>query len=113
MIVVIEFRWMIRFPGFEQALQLHDFRGDGGGQFQHGFLTRRGAFLRQKTGGNAALENNGAGVGRFLFQDQGKERGFSRAVGPDQPDAVAAIHLERNALEQGASTKDFADIGNR
>ena len=36
-----------------------------------------------------------------------KERRFARAIGADQRDALAVVHLQRGVLEQGAATDGF------
>ena len=53
------------------------------------------------------LEGDLAAVGRCLAEDERKECGFAGAVGADEADAVAAIDLERNVFEEGATAKDL------
>ena len=47
-----------------------------------------------------ARNNNLAGVGLFLAQDEFEERRFAVAVAPDQAQTVAGIHLESDVGEK-------------
>ena len=75
------------------------------------FLARGRAFLGQVAKGKAALHGDLAVVGRLLIEDDGEERGFPRAVGAHQSDAVAAVDLERDVFKKHPSGEGLRDIG--
>jgi len=104
---------VIGFPGLEDAAQPGVFRGDGGGQFEDGFIGDRGAFLRQVAKGNAALAVELAGVGGLLPEDNREQGGLAGSVRAHQPDAVLAIDLQRGIGEQHPPAVRLGDAGQR
>ena len=59
------------------------------GDFQDGFVAGGLAFLRQIADARAADERHTACIRLFLAEDDFEQRGFARAVRPDDGDAVA------------------------
>ena len=47
----------------------------------------------------------------FLAEDDFEQRGFARAVRPDDGDALAGLERERNVIKQFASAKRFDKSG--
>ena len=91
--------------GGEEAHFAHDadeFGAHRGGQLDDGFVADGGAFLREVADGGATLEVDGPVVGGFIAENQAQQRGLARAIRADQPDAIAAIHLQRHVLEKDA-----------
>ena len=70
------------------------------GDVEDGFVAGGFAFLRQIAEPRAADERDLARVRRFLAEDDLEQRGFARAVRPDQPDALAGLERERNVVKQ-------------
>ena len=101
---------MVGIPGHDDPAQLGEFRRDGRGQFEHGFIADRRAFLRQIAEHDIAFLHDLAGVRLFLAEDDGKERGLPRAVRTDQPDAVLAVQLQGHVVEQNPSAVGLADF---
>ena len=79
------------------------------GDVEDGFVAGGFAFLRQITEPRAADERDLARIRCFLAEDDLEQRGFARAVRPDQPDALAGQERERNVVKQNASAKRFAE----
>ena len=75
------------------------------GDFQDGFVAGGFAFLRQITDARAADERHVARVRLLLAEDDFEQRGFARAVRPDDGDALAGLERERNVVKQFASAK--------
>ena len=75
------------------------------GDFENGFITCRFTFLRQITDARAADERYVARVRVLLAKDDFEQRGFARAVRPDDGDAFAGLQRERNVVKQFASAK--------
>jgi len=55
---------------------------------------------------------DGAGVRLQFFEDDGKERGFARAVRPDERDAFAVVELKRSVLKKSAPAESHFQIAN-
>ena len=66
--------------------------------------------LRQKSDRGRFLERHRAVVRRRLAENERKERRLSRAIRTDQPDAIAAIHLERHVFKENSSGERFGDL---
>ena len=90
-----------------------DFGGDGGGEFEDGFVCGGGGFLGEVAEGAAAVEDDAAVVGGVAAEDEGEEGGFARAVGADEADAFSVVDLEGDVLEEGAGAVGFRDFGER
>jgi len=88
------------------------FWGNIGGEFQDGFITRRGTLLGKKTDRGIPLQGYRAGVGRSYFQNEGKNGRFSGTVGSDEADAVTTVDLQGGILKEGASAVGFGKTGN-
>ena len=50
--------------------------------------------------------------GDAFIENEREERRLAGAVRADKPDAIAAIHLERDILEEDAPGERFADLRN-
>ena len=83
-----------------------------GRQLQHSFVAHRGAFLRQKPNASPLFPADAPLVRRVLAKDDRKERGFARAVRPDQGEAVAPVDLQGDVLEQRAAGIGLGNVGN-
>ncbi len=83
---------------------LAHFRRHGQREVQHRLVADRRAFLRQEAQGGVAFAHDLTGVRLFLAEDHAKQRGFARAVGAHEPDAVTAIDLRGDIREQRAAT---------
>ena len=75
------------------------------GDFENRFIAGRFAFLRQIADARAADERHVARVRLLLAEDDFEQRGFARAVRPDDGDAFAGLERERNVVKQFASAK--------
>ena len=78
---------------------------------EDGLVADRRAFLRQVAEIRAAFPLDGAVVGRFLAEDQVEERGFARAIGADEAEAVGARDEERHLGEEFAGAVGLGDVG--
>ena len=107
---VLRLDGMVGVPGLDDAAELGEFRRDGRGQLDDGFVAGRRAFLRQIAEGHIPFLDDFAGIRRFGAEDDGKQRGFTRAVRADQPDAVPAVHLQRGVGEEHAPAIRLADV---
>jgi hypothetical protein len=70
-------------------------------------------FLREKSDSGGFFERNLPLIRRSFPQNEREQRRFSRAIRPDQADAIAAIHLKRSLFKKRTAAKGFGDLGNR
>ena len=96
----------------QPVFQLRQFVHPAGGDFQHRFVPMPFGLLRQIADHRPFIALDRAGVRLAFFEDDGKQRGFARAVRPDQRHAVAVIHLERRVLEQRPRAERYLKITN-
>ncbi len=75
------------------------------------FLADRRAFLRQIAEIRPALPFDRAFVGLLLAEDQVEERGFARAIGPDEAETVGARDEKRYVREQFSGTVGLGNVG--
>ena len=68
--------------------------------------------LREEADRDIFLDRDFARVGRRFIENEREERRLAGAVGPDKADAIAAIHLERDILEEDAPGERFGDLRN-
>ena len=78
------------------------------GDVEDDFVAGGFAFLRQVAEPRAADERDLARVRRFLAEDDFEQRGFARAVRPDQADALAGQERERDVVKKLTTAKGFA-----
>ena len=83
-----------------------------GGHIEDGFVAQRFAFLRQMAHHRPLIAFNHAGIRLALLENDGEQRGFTRAVGADERYAFAIVHLERSVLEERPSAKGHLEITN-
>src|SRR3981081_420889 len=62
-------------------------------------------------GGNLAIDADRPVVRHELTQDAIEQRGFARAVGPDDAEDLAVPHLERHAIDRRYAAKGLAQSG--
>ncbi len=89
--------------GFEFVqffLEEWEFLHAAGGNIEDGFVAVGFAFLREVADHGPFITFDGAGVGFTLLENEGKKGGFARAIGADERDAFAVVHLERSVLER-------------
>src|SRR4030095_445014 len=70
-------------------------------------------FLREKSQPGAALERDAAFIGRVFTKDEREERRFSGTVGAHQPNALAAIYLDRGIPEKRAAAERCGTLRHR
>ena len=70
------------------------------GDVEDDFVAGGFAFLRQVAEPRAADERDLARIRRFLAEDDFEQRGFARAVRPDEADALAGLERERDVVKQ-------------
>ena len=58
----------------------------------------------------ALAEGDFAGVGLLLGAEDSEQRGFARAVGTDEADAIAVVHGEGDVVEERIGAEAFGDV---
>ena len=101
---------VVGIPGQDEFAEAGEFGGDGGGEFEDGFVPGGRAFLREIAEVDAAFLDDLAGVGGFLTEDDPKERGLAGAIGADEADAVLAVHLQGGLIKEHLAAIGFADF---
>ena len=95
-------------PRHEPALRLREIGGRAG---EHGLLGDRRVLLRQIADRGAALERQRPAVRLLDAQQDLEERRFSRAVGAHQGQAVAAVDLQRGAVQHDLPAERLVNVG--
>ena len=96
----------------QPLFQTRQFVHPAGGHIQNRFVAERFALLRQMADHGPFIALHGARVRLPLLENDGEQRGFARAVRPDQRDAVAVIDLQRGVLEERPPAKGHLKITN-
>ncbi len=97
----------------EALFKTQDFAAATGGNVEHGFLPDGFTLLGQVTHHGPGIPFDGAFVGLFLGEDDGEEGGFAGAVGADEGDVVAIIHLEGRSFEKDSSAVGHLEVADR
>ena len=103
------FRFRLDFPVvliFQRLVRL------AAGAARGPILRRRRGLLREVAERDILLDRDFARVGRCVIENEREERRFAGAVRADKADAIAAVHLERDILEEDAPGERFADLRN-
>src|SRR5215475_3697869 len=79
-------------------------------QLEHRFFPRHRGFLREVAECDIFLERDFAGIGRRLIENEREKRRLAGAVWPDQANAIATVHLQRDIIEENAPGERFADL---
>ena len=82
------------------------------GELEDRFFAGGRGLLREVAERDTFLERDFARVGRCFIENEREERRFAGAVRADKADAIAAVHLERDILEEDAPGERFADLRN-
>ena len=88
------------------------FAGDAAGELQHGLVTGRRVLLRQITNRRRFLDRDRPLVRYRLAEDEREKRALARAIGADQADPIAAVHLQRSVLEKRPTAKRLRHLRN-
>ena len=82
------------------------------GQLEDGLLARRRGLLREIAEGGIFLQRDLPQIRRSLIQYERKKRRLPGPVRPDQPDSIAAVHLQRYILKENAPGERFGNLRN-
>ncbi len=93
-------------PAFEQRIGGEP----GGDHFFHRRFRHRDDVLLQHRQPRAGPQPDLAGVRQLCAGDQPQQRALAFAVAPDDADALAGLHLQRNLLQQRARTEGERDV---
>ena len=80
------------------------------GHVEHGHFADRFALLRQVADHRPLIALDGPGVRVLGLQDDGEERGFPRAIRPDERDAFAVVDLHRGVFKERATAVAFLEV---
>ncbi len=94
--------------GFLDGLQ---FRGDGTGQLEDGFLARWGALLRQVSGLRSPFPFDLPFIRLALIEEDREQGGLAGSVWADQPELLPAHQSQGNLPKQNLRAESLADVG--
>jgi hypothetical protein len=79
----------------------------------HRLVAKGLRFLREKSHLDATLERDAAFIGRVFTKDEREKCRFAGTIGAHQPNAFAAIYLDRGIAEKRATAERLGDLRHR